>query len=212
MPITNRRLRVPHSFFEGMRWYKCDFQMQTPADPRHWRGEPMARTPEGIQLAAMAYARRCYEVGLECICLTEHNFIGSLEFLPALKKSLVMVARELGCEAIILFPGFEMTANVGFGCHVLAIFDPDSNINVIDHKVTECGVPVARQKSSGDNAQSTLPLCSKRNSSRPMVGNGLTNRRTPGDEVTKHVECSNNGLPVQRIYGNHRKATCTLHG
>jgi ABC-type cobalamin/Fe3+-siderophores transport system ATPase subunit len=144
--------------YQGMRWYKCDFQMQTPADNRHWRGAAMAATPEAKKEAALAYARRCFEVGLECICVTEHNFIGSKDFLPLLKQSISEVAEELRKDEIVLFPGFEITANVGHGCHILAIFSADSDFSIIDHKVTECGVPASRVNSSGDNAKSSLDL------------------------------------------------------
>ena len=71
------------SKYQGMRWFKCDLQMQTPADAQHWRGAPLGATLEEQKASARAYVRRCYEVGLEAIAITDHNFL-SKSFIPLL--------------------------------------------------------------------------------------------------------------------------------
>lgn len=83
--------------YEGMRWFKCDFQVQTPEDAAHWADadtklpalrrpmvvpEPDAQGHVGpakpdehrLQEVAQAYLHRCHEVGLELIGVTDHNF------------------------------------------------------------------------------------------------------------------------------------------
>ena len=57
--------------YKGMRWFKCDLHLHTPADAKHWRGVPLGGNPD---LTAEMYIRRCYECGLEIIGVTDHNF------------------------------------------------------------------------------------------------------------------------------------------
>jgi hypothetical protein len=42
---TGGGLRKTSSDFQGMRWFKCDLHMDTPADARHWHGVPIGSGP-----------------------------------------------------------------------------------------------------------------------------------------------------------------------
>lgn len=128
--------------YEGMRWFKCDLQMQTPADAVHWRGQTMGASLAEREAAADAYIRRCYEVGLEVIAITDHNF-ASKDFIPLLKAAIHKLTGEFGYR-MVLFPGFEFEADVGKGVHVLALFEPAANLEELDHALTECGVGFPR--------------------------------------------------------------------
>lgn len=139
--------------YQGMRWFKCDLHMHTPADKRHWRGKPIS---EDSEIAAEDYIRCCYECGLEVISITDHNFT-SKYFLPLLRKSIESLSGKYGYK-IILFPGFEINADVGQGMHVLALFQPDTDLEMIDHVLTKCGVPMPRQKANGRHEPSTKRL------------------------------------------------------
>ena len=141
--------------FYGARFRKCDLQMQTPADAPHWMGEEfdVGADPKS---AAEAYIRGCYNAGLEVVAITDHNF-RSKEFIPHLKDTANSLAKEYGYK-LTIFPGFEFTANVGKGLHVLGIFPPDRDLVEIDHVLTECGVPVPRQESNGAHIPSTKNL------------------------------------------------------
>lgn len=130
------------SDYAGHRYFKCDLQMQTPADAQHWCGPPMATTDSGMRTAADLYLRRCYEVGLHAIAITDHNF-ASKDFLPILRETADALSGEYG-YGIVIFPGFEIEANVGRGLHCLAIFDPSVSLTEIDHIMTECGIPSRR--------------------------------------------------------------------
>ena len=130
------------SNYQGMRWFKCDLQVQTPADPANWRGKKMEPGASGAQDAAGIYIRRCYELGLEVIAVTDHNFL-SKDFIPLMRDAINSMSAEFGYR-LILFPGFEFEADVGKGCHVLAIFEPSADLNEIDHILTECGVSQPR--------------------------------------------------------------------
>jgi ABC-type cobalamin/Fe3+-siderophores transport system ATPase subunit len=132
------------SEYQGMRWFKCDLQMQTPADVANWRGHPMGASPAEREAAADAYIRRCYEVGLEVIAVTDHNFL-SKDFIPLLQAAVHRLTGEFGYR-MVLFPGFEFEADVGKGVHVLALFELAANLDELDHALTECGVGFPRVK------------------------------------------------------------------
>ena len=141
------------SGYQGMRWYKCDLHMHTPVDAGHWLGSLKG---QGDNAAADRYIRRCYEEKLECIAVTDHNF-DSMDFIPLLKDSIQRLSDEFGYK-IVLFPGFEIKADVGQGMHVLAIFEPDSDLSHIDHALTNCGAPMPRKKQNGSHEPSTKRL------------------------------------------------------
>ena len=133
--------------YQGMRWFKCDFQVQTPEDGANWvddetkLGEPrrplVAPMPDAngkvgsnipdesrIQEVARTFLRRCHALGLEVIGVTDHNFSQKMEprdwFLTHLVEQNKSVARELTREPLYILPGFE----VDIGYHVLCLFNP----------------------------------------------------------------------------------------
>lgn len=137
------------SGYQGMRWFKCDLQVQTPEDSRHWDpedtglrlGSPEQRQEQDLQEKARRYLRRCHEVGLDVIGVTDHNFCGHREhrrrFLTHLIEQNKTVAEEVGRSPLWIFPGFE----VDIGYHVLCLFPPiqktspglDRLCNVLTH-------------------------------------------------------------------------------
>jgi ABC-type lipoprotein export system ATPase subunit len=126
--------------YKGLRWLKCDLHMHTPADVRHWKGEKMVPGQE-VQ-AAKTFAEACYRVGLDVVAITDHNFL-SKDFLPHLQAAFDEIEREFS-HKITLFPGFEFEADVGKGMHVLCLFEPSTDIDEINHILTECGVGMPR--------------------------------------------------------------------
>lgn len=133
--------------YEGMRWLKCDFQVQTPEDGAHWADDdtrladprrpmtlpapdvngivgPAKPNEQRLQELARAYLRRCHAVGLELIGVTDHNFSQKTDprdwFLTHLVEQNISVATELGREPLCILPGFE----VDIGYHVLCLFAP----------------------------------------------------------------------------------------
>ena len=124
--------------YEGARFFKCDLQMQTPADASRWRTPGMGADQRGAE----EFIRRCYETGLEVIGITDHNF-ASKDFIPLLRDAIKELAPVYE-YTIALFPGFEIYADVGRGVHVLALYNPDTDLELIDHALTECGVGYPR--------------------------------------------------------------------
>lgn len=141
--------------YKGMRWLKCDLQMQTPADGRHWQGERIEQNQESV--AARAFAEACYLSELDIVGITDHNFL-SKDFIPHVQKALSELAKIFGRE-ITLFPGFEFeAAGVGRGVHILCLFEPNSDLNLLDAILTECGVTYPRVNNGGQLAKSDINL------------------------------------------------------
>lgn len=141
--------------YQGMRWLKCDLQMQTPADKKHWQGEPFVEGKE--QEAADAYAEACYQAGLDVVGITEHNFLNR-DFLPYLKNAFNNIYTQYD-HRIILLPGFEFeAAGVGRGVHTLCLFETDTTVEELDSILTECGIRFPRTKANGQLEKSDKNL------------------------------------------------------
>ncbi|MGX7949484.1 TrlF family AAA-like ATPase [Oleidesulfovibrio alaskensis] len=141
--------------YKGMRWLKCDLQMQTPADARHWAGDRLEAGQEAA--AAKAFAEACYEKGLDVVGITDHNFL-SKDFIPHLQTAFDEIEREFS-HKITLFPGFEFeAAGVGRGVHVLCLFEPGTDLTRLDSILTECGVSYPRMNAAGQLEKSDKNL------------------------------------------------------
>lgn len=126
--------------YKGMRWLKCDLQMQTPADAPHWQGDLIE---DNAETAARAFAEACKETGLDVIGITDHNFL-SKEFIPLVVEAFRNIEQETGHRTVV-FPGFEFeAAGVGRGVHVLCLFKPESDLSALDNILTECGIGYPR--------------------------------------------------------------------
>ncbi len=143
------------SCYKGMRWLKCDLQMQTPADARHWAGDRLEAGQDAA--AAKAFAEACYQQRLDVVGITDHNFL-SKNFIPHLQAAFDEIEREFS-HKITLFPGFEFeAAGVGRGVHVLCLFEPGSDLSRLDSILTECGVSYPRVNAAGQLEKSDKNL------------------------------------------------------
>ena len=141
--------------YKGMRWLKCDLQMQTPADRRHWDGEHIEAGQEIA--AAKAFAEACYRQCLDVVGITDHNFL-SKDFIPHLQDAFDKIEQQRG-HKITLFPGFEFeAAGVGKGAHVLCLFEPGKNPAELESILTECGVSFPRVNKDGQLEKSEKNL------------------------------------------------------
>jgi len=141
--------------YKGMRWLKCDLQMQTPADARHWAGDRLEAGQEAV--AAKAFAEACYQQRLDVVGITDHNFL-SKDFIPHLQTAFDEIERDFS-HKITLFPGFEFeAAGVGRGVHVLCLFEPGTDLTRLDSILTECGVSYPRMNAAGQLEKSDKNL------------------------------------------------------
>lgn len=144
------------SEYKGMRWFKCDFQIQTPEFSADWLDadlklkEPRRPLSDGkpdesdIQEKARAFLRRCHELELDVIGITDHNFSSKPDprdwFLTHLIEQNKTVAKTFNRAPLIIFPGFE----VDIGYHVLCLFAPKTKSNQltqISETLTTLGLP-----------------------------------------------------------------------
>lgn len=140
--------------YKGMRWYKCDFQMQTPGDPNNWLQNDPAYlkkeySQEDLIRSVDLYLTRCHEVGLEVVCITDHNFIG-IDYLRMLKGRNGLIANQLQKQPLIIFPGFEIEVSQGLGIHLLCIFDENKSLHDIDDIVTQLGLSRSERVKNGN--------------------------------------------------------------
>ena len=151
------------SGYKGMRWFKCDLHVQTPREP-HWREDATRlahnATPDEILASARTYLERCHELGLEVIGVTDHNFAPRTQdsFIHALQHENAAVASTLQRSPITILPGFEITAQVGMGAHVLGIFNADTPLEVLDARLATLGLPFDRRFNGGDPLPTTTRL------------------------------------------------------
>lgn len=150
--------------YQGMRWLKCDLQVQTPEDNVHWAdddlrlGEPRRLKGEGkpceksIQEKARIFLRRCHELELDVIGITDHNFSQKTDprdwFLTHLVEQNKRVSKEVGRSPLTIFPGFE----VDIGYHVLCLFPPakkQKQLEDCNRHLTKLGLSESERFSSG---------------------------------------------------------------
>lgn len=94
-----------------------------------------------------AYLRRCHECELDVIGITDHNFLAPV-YIDALKRKNSLVAQQMGRHPLIIFPGFEIEISTGLGVHLLCLFNPDTDLNVIDDIVTRLNLPRNKRRTS----------------------------------------------------------------
>lgn len=141
------------SSYQGMRWFKCDLQVHTPEDCRHWDKDdpelrlcsPAQRDEGDLQEKARKYLRRCHEVGLEVVGVTDHNFCAHRDrrkrFLTHFIEQNRAVAEKMGRNPLWIFPGFE----VDIGYHILCLFPPErtnsTRLDKVCDVLTQLGLP-----------------------------------------------------------------------
>lgn len=152
------------SKYQGMRWLKCDLQVQTPEDSAHWadadlalnnpRRPKMAGVPDEsfIQEKARVFLRRCHELSLDVIGITDHNFSQKTDprdwFLTHLVEQNKGIAKELDRNPLVIFPGFE----VDIGYHVLCLFPAakkQAQLEQCNRNLTKLGLAESDRFSSG---------------------------------------------------------------
>lgn len=132
--------------FPYARFLKCDLHVHSPLDP-HWRDDATKLGPDDDEARKEEVARQflaaCHREELDVIAITDHNFArdANSSLLAILERLNGEVAASHGRDPLVIFPGFEVEANVGHGCHVLCLLPPGTEASVVDARVTELGLP-----------------------------------------------------------------------
>jgi predicted ATPase len=89
--------------------------------------------------------------GLDAVVITDHN---STAFIKELKDGYeaLAIAKPVGFRPLIIYPGFELT--VSGGLHLLAVFDPDANLDDVGGTITACSYQGTRGNSDGVTSES----------------------------------------------------------
>jgi hypothetical protein len=126
------------------QWYTMDAHIHTPASEDF-------QQPEVTYLEILQKAETR---GINILSFTDHNTIAGyrtlqdeihqLELLEKLNRLLPDERNKLNeyhrlLKKIILLPGFEFTATLGF--HILALFSPQKNIREIEHLLLNLSIP-----------------------------------------------------------------------
>lgn len=126
------------------QWYKADLHIHTPASSDYH--EPYISNLDILQTAENR--------GLDIIAFTDHNTVSGikklrreleeLQLLEELKRihpdeQLRLDEFRRLLNTILLLPGFELTATLGF--HILGIFPPSTTLRELEHILLNLRVP-----------------------------------------------------------------------
>ena len=111
--------------YPGARWWKFDFHTHTPASVDGREPDPTTSAPVTPTDWLLGFMR----AEVDCVAVTDHN---SGDWIDKLKAALREMEenRPPGFRPLHLFPGVELSVNVGF--HLLAIFGPETSTADID--------------------------------------------------------------------------------
>lgn len=146
---------------DKLNWYRVDLHLHTPGSNDYL--EP------GISY--LDILKRAEHCGLDIIAFTDHNTVAGLRALRKEVQDLMLLEqlerirpdeqqrlneyRRLA-EKILLLPGFELTATLGF--HVLGIFPPETSTRELDHILLNLRVPADRLDEGSTEVGATVDV------------------------------------------------------
>jgi len=138
--------------------------MHTPFDLSHWQEETTRSSHENseqnIREIACSYLRACHAAGLEVIAITDHNFAPRPDqsFIKWLREENKNIAKELNKTPLIIFPGFEVEADIGRGFHVLCLFPQETPLEIVDNRLTALDLSIDKRFEGTSPKQSRKQL------------------------------------------------------
>lgn len=126
------------------QWYRMDLHLHSPASADF----------KQTGVTYLDLLKKAEEKNLDAIAFTDHNTaagyarlleeVESLEMLERLKRLRDDERKQLDehrrlREKILILPGFEITATLGF--HILALFPPETTVRELDHLLLSLRVP-----------------------------------------------------------------------
>jgi hypothetical protein len=144
-----------------MNWYRADLHLHTPGSKDYLE-------PGVTYLDILQKAEQC---GLDIIAFTDHNTVAGIRALRKQVEDLILLEqldrirpdeqqrldefRRLS-QKILLLPGFELTATLGF--HILGIFSPDTTPRELDHILLSLRVPPDRLDEGSTEVGATVDV------------------------------------------------------
>ena len=136
--MTNKKNR------SAMKWHSMDLHLHTPASSDY----------QDASTSYLDILQQAEAQGLEIIAFCDHNTVAGyrklmeeIDQLSLLKKldrilpdeDLKLAEYRRLLKKILVLPGFEFTATLGF--HILAIFSPDKPVREIEHLLLNLNIP-----------------------------------------------------------------------
>ncbi len=140
MPMKRNKAKQPK-----LRWRRVDLHLHSPASADYLE-------PGASYLGILEVAE---QKGLDIIALTDHNTVAGyramleeirqLELLEQLGRLRKEEKRRLSQyrrlrEKVLVLPGFEFTATLGF--HILGLFPPDSDVRELEFILHRLNIPL----------------------------------------------------------------------
>jgi hypothetical protein len=140
------------------QWYRMDLHLHTPASADYKQSN----------VTFLDILKKAEEKNLDVIAITDHNTVAGYAKLLAEIESLEMLERLQRLrdderarlneyrrlrEKILLLPGFEFTATLGF--HILAIFPPTTTVRELEHLLLLLRIPPDKLDSGSSEVGAT---------------------------------------------------------
>lgn len=123
--IDETAVEAPTPVLPGSRWWSIDFHAHSPASFDFGGLEEQPSTEPHPSFAD--WLRAYIEAGLDGVVVADHN---SHVGIDQARKALEKLKAEDASLDIVIFPGVEITAYGG--THVLAVFDPNEESEVVN--------------------------------------------------------------------------------
>jgi len=135
--------------YPGAKWWKVDFHTHTPASLDYGnragpKKEELKQQPPEIWL------KRQMAWGLDAVVVTDHNSTDFIAKLQHAYSQLDQASPEF--RPLVIFPGFELSVHGGL--HLLAVFDPGTDLAEVGGVITACGYKATRGDSDGVTSES----------------------------------------------------------
>lgn len=147
----------PSSYtYPGAKWWKMDFHTHTPESDDYAGRERDATVRASLkQQTPESWLHSHMAAGLDAVVITDHN---SSAFISRLKAAYASMNQgEASFRPLVIFPGFELSVNGGL--HLLAIFDPEINLDDVSGVITACGYRGKRGKTNDGVCSESFEKC-----------------------------------------------------
>jgi hypothetical protein len=144
--------------YPGAKWWKVDFHTHTPESHDYANGEQDAAVKAALkQQTPEDWLRHHMAAGLDAVVVTDHNSTG---FVSRLQTAYDAMDRaDPAFRPLVIFPGFELSVNGGL--HLLAVFDPDRDLEEISGVITACGYKGKRGETDDGVCSESFENCVK---------------------------------------------------
>jgi hypothetical protein len=116
----------------GARWWSLDIHAHSPASFDYGGLEGRANTQP--KPSFKEWVRAYIAAGVDGIVITDHNSHEGIE--PARRAFKELLEEDPGLPPLVIFPGVEITATGGI--HILGVFDPASDADIVNQALTLC--------------------------------------------------------------------------